>query len=144
MAEDFTVHTPGEPVTDPGTATVDVAAAVTAPPVDADPESPPVEPKGAKRARVSTAALEARIDELELALTQAQASERQLIEENLELKERLGDDDGIRREVLPVREAPLVGRDWRKHTSAEAMAAGVRETVLCSDGYYCPSPAAAG
>jgi hypothetical protein len=36
--------------------------------------------------------------------------------------------------------APRVAtpQDWRRHTVAEAMQAGVRSTVLCSDGWYVP------
>lgn len=32
----------------------------------------------------------------------------------------------------------IIGEDWSNKTSAEAKAAGVTHTVLCSDGYYVP------
>lgn len=35
-------------------------------------------------------------------------------------------------------EPRIVGVDWRGKTTAEAHAAGVTMTVLCSDGYYVP------
>lgn len=35
-------------------------------------------------------------------------------------------------------EPRIVGEDWRGKTCAEAQAAGVTITVLCSDGYYVP------
>lgn len=35
-------------------------------------------------------------------------------------------------------EPRIVGEDWRSKTTAEAHAAGVTITVLCSDGYYVP------
>lgn len=143
MSEEFTVHTPGDPITDPGTATVSVPDAA---PVEAAAPAPdPAPAPPAKPGRVTVASLQARVDELELALAQAEAQNRDLIEQNLELKERLGDaGDGPRCELVEKRPTPIVGRDWRQHTSAEAHAAGVREVVLCSDGYYTPqlTPAA--
>lgn len=40
--------------------------------------------------------------------------------------------------AVPV--APrLIGEDWSNRTSAEARAAGVTQTVMCSDGYYVPA-----
>lgn len=38
----------------------------------------------------------------------------------------------------PVNEPRLIGDDWSSKTSHEAHAAGVKSTVLCSDGYYVP------
>ena len=32
----------------------------------------------------------------------------------------------------------LIGEDWSSKTAAEAHKAGVKTTVLCSDGYYVP------
>lgn len=127
MSEDFAVQTPGDPIIQD-----------QPPPAAAEPEA---DAAPAKPGRVTLASLQAKIDELELSLTQAEASNRDLIEENLELKERLGEPaDGPRRELVERRPTPIVGRDWRQHTSAEALAAGVREVVLCSDGYYTPPP----
>ena len=37
-----------------------------------------------------------------------------------------------------IGETRMIGEDWRSKTSAEAKAAGVTRTVLCSDGYYVP------
>lgn len=46
-------------------------------------------------------------------------------------------------QVAPQPYTPrLIGEDWSQKTSAEAKAAGVRHTVLCSDGYYCPDQTA--
>lgn len=46
--------------------------------------------------------------------------------------------------TVPVVAAPVmgekryIGEDWSNKTAAEAKAAGVDRTVLCSDGYYVP------
>lgn len=40
--------------------------------------------------------------------------------------------------IAPVGEPRLIGEDWSTKTAAEAKAAGVNRTVLCSDGYYVP------
>ena len=46
------------------------------------------------------------------------------------------------RAVAPAPAAPvaprLIGENWSTRTSAEARAAGVTQTVICSDGYYVP------
>ena len=38
----------------------------------------------------------------------------------------------------PAGERRIIGEDWSSKTTAEAQAAGVKRTVLCSDGYYVP------
>lgn len=38
----------------------------------------------------------------------------------------------------PAGERRIIGEDWSNKTAAEAKAAGVTRTVLCSDGYYVP------
>ncbi len=46
--------------------------------------------------------------------------------------------------TVPKTDAPvigerrIIGEDWGSKTTAEAHAAGVKQTVLCSDGYYVP------
>ena len=37
-----------------------------------------------------------------------------------------------------VGERRLIGEDWSSKTTSDAAAAGVRQTVLCSDGYFVP------
>lgn len=38
----------------------------------------------------------------------------------------------------PAGERRIIGEDWGSNTCADAHAAGVTKTVLCSDGYYVP------
>jgi hypothetical protein len=38
----------------------------------------------------------------------------------------------------PAGERRIIGEDWSAKTTSEAHAAGVKQTVLCSDGYYVP------
>ena len=52
-------------------------------------------------------------------------------------------DAAKERAAAPAPAAPvaprLIGEDWSNRTSAEARAAGVTQTVMCSDGYYVPA-----
>jgi len=48
------------------------------------------------------------------------------------------DAAGDQAEAPPPPAPRLIGEDWRHKTTAEAHAAGVTKTVLCSDGYYVP------
>jgi hypothetical protein len=70
----------------------------------------------------------ARIADLERQLAQANAL-------NAELMDKAGAD-----EFAPPapKEPKLIGENWGSRTAAEAKAAGVTRTVLCSDGYYVP------
>lgn len=96
-------------------------------------DSPLLEPgsEGGTDDTASTDDQAARIAQLEADVAQRDA----II---ADLNERLRD-----LETVPARpaepEAPkLIGEDWSGKTAAEAKAAGVTKTVLCSDGYYVP------
>jgi len=61
--------------------------------------------------------------------------------ENAQLRalvEHLQDGSAPAAPTATPRAPRLIGEDWSARTSADAKAAGVTKTVLCSDGYYVP------
>ncbi len=99
-------------------------------PGDTPPESPTPETQqgtqnAADDADAAQAAHDAEAAQLRAALAQANA-ELQALRAN------------PAQPALSAGPARLIGEDWGNRTSAEAKAAGVTKTVLCSDGYYVP------
>lgn len=73
----------------------------------------------------------ARVAALEAQLAQAQALVAQLSAQAQALAT-------VPSAPAAIAEPRIIGMDWRTKTSAEAKAAGITQTVLCSDGYYVP------
>jgi hypothetical protein len=54
------------------------------------------------------------------------------------LEDQLANAEEGAQAAAPPPAPRLIGEDWSHKTSAQAKAAGVTKSVLCSDGYYVP------
>lgn len=141
MAEtEIQLHTPGE---DDSTAAAPAPAApkrartAAAPAPAAEPSAEPAGPED----RTAPAPPAARADDGQAAyIAKLEADNAQLTAMIVMLQEQLANvqEPNV---PPPPKELRLIGDDWSNRTSAEAREAGVRKTVLCSDGYYVPPPA---
>lgn len=147
MSEEFNVQVPGE----------SPDAAAPAPVVQTAPDAPAPGRPTPRKVRAAAApapaadapagagedappdGIEARIATLELQLAQSNAALAEIAEENANLKAALELRPAAGADQAPPVPPRAVGATF-DGTAAEALAAGIRTVVLCSDGYHVPPP----